>query len=139
MKKIEMYVTDAEYDNLTNSILKFQETVMEHQEDNVYTDEERAQIINACGMVQFYLSKGLKKQMSEMEEYVNRYSERKITENEKPSVETPIQTKEEVKEEAIKDEKKPEQKPTFNVNPNKKDEKIKYETKTEAGSDFDLM
>lgn len=74
MKKIEVYVTDSEYIELESKVREFETCVREHQEDGVYTDEERAEIINTYGAIPLYASKGLKKKLKEMEDYISRYS-----------------------------------------------------------------
>lgn len=80
MKKVEIYLSDAEYDAFVSKIQKYQGTVMEHQDDGNYSDEERAEIINAFGSVPFYVSKGIKRQMAEMDTYIGKYQPKtKIT------------------------------------------------------------
>lgn len=70
MKKIEIYLTNDEHAELMTKIQNFQERIMKNQEDGVYSEKERAEIMDASGSISFYMKKGLKKQLSEMEEYI---------------------------------------------------------------------
>lgn len=131
MKKIEMYLTDTEYEKLKDDIEKFEDTVMNNQTDNTYSDEEMAQIINASGSMKFYLSQGLKKQISEMENYINKYNNKEQEKSEPEKLEHVVKEEPQQKDNFKKQE--------FNIPQKNKNDKIKYETKTEEASDFDIM
>lgn len=131
MKKIEMYLTDTEYEKLKDDIEKFEDTVMNNQTDNTYSDEEMAQIINASGSMKFYLSQGLKKQISEMENYINKYNNKEQEKSEPEKLEQVVKEEPQQKDNFKKQE--------FNIPQKNKNDKIKYETKTEEASDFDIM
>jgi len=70
MKKIEIYLTNDEHTKLLSKIQEFQKKIMDNQDDGVYSETERAEIIDASGSIPFYMKKGLKKQLNEMAQYV---------------------------------------------------------------------
>lgn len=70
MKKIEIYLTNDEHAELLTKIREFQNKIMDNQEDGVYAENERAEIMDASGSISFYIKKGLKKQLKEMEAYI---------------------------------------------------------------------
>lgn len=151
MKKIEIYVTDTEYNDLVSKIQKYQKNVMEHQDDGRYSDQERAEIINAFGAIPFYAKEGLKKEITEIDEYNKKYSfkseaeknsnwkqskERKpFPNNQRPVHETkPLITNDRVDPEKTDLDVEKQ----LSVDEITIPENIQYETQTESGSDFDF-
>ena len=47
MKKIEIYLTNDEHAELMTKIQNFQERIMKNLEDGVYSEKERAEIMDA--------------------------------------------------------------------------------------------
>lgn len=76
MKKIEVYITDAEFEEFESKVEEFEAYVKEHQNDGFYSDEERAEIINTYGAIPLYASKGLKKKLKEIDTYIAMYSKK---------------------------------------------------------------
>ena len=56
MKKIEIYLTNDEHTKLLSKIQEFQKKIMNNQDDGVYSETERAEIIDASGSIPFYIS-----------------------------------------------------------------------------------
>ena len=68
MKKIEMYLSNSEYDEFVYLIHKFHKFAENHEQDFLkrYSDQERAEVLNACEAVPFYVRLGIHLQMDAM-------------------------------------------------------------------------
>jgi len=126
MKKIELYLSDNEYQNLMKVISEYQKCIVVNENDGVYSDQERAEIINSFGSIPFYVTKGIRKQLEEMKKY-NEKCKKKI-EN-KQNIKTEKEPEKQF--EIPKDEKKP-------VNTESEQEEIECETQTGDSADFDF-
>lgn len=136
MKKIEIYLSDNEYNEIINKIQKYQNEVKYHQDDGVYTDEERAAIINAFGSLPFYVSKGLKKQVEDMDEYIGRYRKKdKKQFNQNSNNQPQMNQKKEQPQVETKAVKVNENKETEDL---KVPEEVNYKTEVGDSSDFDF-
>lgn len=136
MKKIEIYLSDNEYNEIVNKIQKYQNEVKYHQDDGVYTDEERASIINAFGSLPFYVSKGLKKQVEDMDEYIERYRKKdKKQFNQNSNNQSQMNQKKEQPQVETKEVKVNEEKKTEDL---KVPEEVNYKTEVGDSSNFDF-
>ena len=146
MKKIELYLSDAEYYGLVEEISRFHKAV-EIGYCN-YSDEERAEIINASQAIPYYVRKGLEKQRKEMKECCGEkeFPENKEISRVKSSFPDPkpVQEKEEKTKKVEEEKKEPEPAPATataekGTEPEAKSDSKKEEEKPETEVPYEPM